>query len=63
MHAENLLFARDLVRHGLDQTALDSYRVAESIAWRRWTRICFDLTSDPGERITRCHTAIDIHLH
>jgi DNA-binding PucR family transcriptional regulator len=49
MHGENLLFARDLVRRGLDQTALDSYRVAQSIAWRRWTRICFDLTSDPSD--------------
>jgi DNA-binding PucR family transcriptional regulator len=49
MHGENLLFARDLVRRGLDQTALDSYRVAQSIAWRRWTRICFDLTNDPRD--------------
>jgi DNA-binding PucR family transcriptional regulator len=49
MHGENLLFARDLVRRGLDQTALDSYRVAESVAWRRWTQICFDLTSDPSD--------------
>lgn len=49
MHAENLLSARDLVRRGLDQTALDSYRVAESVAWRRWTQICFDLTSDPSD--------------
>ena len=35
-----------IVRRGLDETALDSYRVAESIAWRRWTQDCFDLTSD-----------------
>jgi len=49
MHAENLLFARDLVRRGLGQTVLDSYRVTESIASRRWTQICLDLTSDPGQ--------------
>lgn len=49
MRGENLLFARDLVGRGLDQTALDSYRVAESIAWKRWTRICFDLTTDLSE--------------
>ena len=49
MHGENLLLAHDLVRRGLDETALDSYRVAESVAWRRWTQICFDLSSDAGD--------------
>ncbi|EFV14666.2 PucR family transcriptional regulator [Segniliparus rugosus] len=41
--------ARDMVRRGLDQTALDTYRTGQSVAWRRWMDICFGLTSDPGE--------------
>ncbi|GAA1306393.1 PucR family transcriptional regulator [Saccharothrix xinjiangensis] len=39
--------ARDLVRRGLDESALEAYRTAQGVAWRRWMRICFDLTSDP----------------
>ncbi len=38
--------ARDLVRRGLDGTALDSYRTGQNTAWRRWLDICFGLTSD-----------------
>jgi DNA-binding PucR family transcriptional regulator len=58
-HRENMLFARDLVRRGLDRNALDSYRVAESVAWRRWTRICFDLTSDHND----LRELLDVTLH
>ncbi len=46
---EALGMARDLVRRGLDTDALDSYRTAQSVAWRRWMEICFGLTSDPAE--------------
>jgi DNA-binding PucR family transcriptional regulator len=46
---EALDSARDLVRRGLDAGALDSYRTAQNVAWRRWMDICFDLTSDPAE--------------
>lgn len=46
---EALENARDLVRRGLDASALDSYRTAQSVAWQRWMEICFDLTSDPDE--------------
>lgn len=46
---EALATARDLVRRGLDSIALDSYRTAQSVAWRRWMEICFELTSDPDE--------------
>ncbi|MEU4689618.1 helix-turn-helix domain-containing protein [Actinoplanes sp. NPDC023714] len=41
--------ARDLVRRGLDQRALDSYRTGQSVAWRRWMDICFDLDASPSE--------------
>ena len=47
--AEALDTARDLVRRGLDESALDSYRTAQNVAWRRWMEICFELTADPGE--------------
>ncbi len=46
---EALSTARDLVRRGLDNDALDSYRTAQSVAWRRWMEICFGLTEDPEE--------------
>lgn len=46
---EALENARDLVRRGLDASALDSYRTGQNVAWRRWMEICFDLTSDPAE--------------
>ncbi|AXB47966.1 PucR family transcriptional regulator [Amycolatopsis albispora] len=39
--------ARDLVRRGLDETALEAYRTAQGVAWRRWMDICFELTDDP----------------
>ena len=43
---EALAAARDLVRRGLDDSALDTYRTAQSVAWRRWMEICFEITSD-----------------
>ena len=46
---EVLEAARDLVRRGLDESALDSYRTAQSVAWRRWMEICFELTDDPAQ--------------
>lgn len=45
---EALDAARDMVRRGLDERGLDAYRTAQSVAWRRWMEICFDLTSDPA---------------
>jgi DNA-binding PucR family transcriptional regulator len=47
--AEVLAATRDLVRRGLDESVLDAYRTGQSLAWRRWMEICFDLTPDPGE--------------
>ena len=47
--AAPLSFARDLVRRGLSESALNSYRVGQGVAWRLWMRIVFSLTSDPEE--------------
>ncbi|MYR07286.1 PucR family transcriptional regulator [Gordonia sp. SID5947] len=47
--ADTLDTARDLVRRGLGESSLDSYRTAQSVAWRRWMDICFGLTDDPAE--------------
>ncbi len=41
--------ARDLVRRGLDESALDTYRAAQGVVWRQWMEICFELTADPAE--------------
>ncbi|KDN86086.1 PucR family transcriptional regulator [Kitasatospora cheerisanensis] len=46
---EQRLMARDIVRRGLDEPALDSYRAGESVAGRLWTRIACSLTTDPEE--------------
>lgn len=47
--SETIGMARDLVRRGLDTSALEVYRVVQNVAWRRWTEIAFELTSDPDE--------------
>ncbi|QWC84323.1 PucR family transcriptional regulator [Nocardioidaceae bacterium] len=44
-----LTLARDLVRRGLDETALDAYRAGQAVAWQHWMEIAFDLTDDPAE--------------
>ncbi len=46
---EPLGIARDLVRRGLNESALQAYRVGQNVAWQRWMTIAFGLTSDPGE--------------
>jgi DNA-binding PucR family transcriptional regulator len=48
-HEETMVFAREVVWRGGDATALDSYRAAASVALRRWTQVCLDLTSDSAE--------------
>lgn len=47
--AETLRIARDLACHGLGTSALETYRIGHSMAWRRWTEIAFTLTGDPTE--------------
>ncbi len=46
---EPLGIARDLVRRGLNESALQAYRVGQNEAWQRWMAIAFGLTSDPDE--------------
>ena len=46
---EPLAIARDLVRRGLNESALQAYRVGQNVAWQRWMAIAFGLTSDPDE--------------
>ena len=46
---EIIAASRDLVRRGLDESALDTYRIAQGVVWRRWMEIAFDLTSEPQE--------------
>ena len=46
---EPLGIARDLVRRGLSESALQAYRVGQNVAWQRWMTIAFALTSDPDE--------------
>ncbi|MGW6538570.1 PucR family transcriptional regulator [Streptomyces sp. NPDC055051] len=46
---EMLETARDLVRRGFDETALEAYRTGQGAAWRRWMDICFGLTSEVDE--------------
>ena len=40
---------RDLVRRGVNESALDAYRAGQGVALRRWIQVCFTLTSDTGE--------------
>lgn len=44
-----MVVARDLVRRGLNESALDAYRSGQGVALRRWIQICFTLTGDPEE--------------
>ncbi|MFD0580109.1 PucR family transcriptional regulator [Dactylosporangium darangshiense] len=44
-----LATARDLVRRGLDESALDAYRIGQGVALRLWLRVAFSLTTDPDE--------------
>lgn len=47
--AEGLGLARDLVRRGLDASALHAYRMGQNVAWRKWMEIAFTLTDDAEE--------------
>ncbi|MFF2083987.1 PucR family transcriptional regulator [Nocardia sp. NPDC058176] len=41
--------ARLATRRGYNEASLDAYRLGQNVAWRRWMKIVFDLTSDPEE--------------
>jgi DNA-binding PucR family transcriptional regulator len=47
--AAPIAIARDLVRRGLDESAVDAYRIGQNVAWRFWMQIAFGLTSDAQE--------------
>lgn len=49
LSAEALGIARDLVRRGVNEAALNAYRTGQNAAWIRWMSIAFELTSDPDE--------------
>ena len=44
-----MAIARDLIRRGLDESSLEGYRAAESVAIRLWTQIACTLTDDVDE--------------
>src|SRR3954451_24021666 len=41
--------ARDIVRRGLDDTTLNTYRIGQNVAWRAWMTLAFSLTDDADE--------------
>ena len=41
--------ARDIVRRGLDDTTLNTYRIGQNVAWRAWMARAFTLSQDPVE--------------
>lgn len=47
--AEQIGTVRDLVRRGVNEAALQAYRVGQDVAWQRWMTIVFVLTTDPFE--------------
>jgi DNA-binding PucR family transcriptional regulator len=53
---ETLGVARDLVRRGLDDRALEGYRAGQNAAWSHWMAAAFDLTADPEE----LHELLDV---
>ncbi|MFJ2837586.1 PucR family transcriptional regulator [Nocardia sp. NPDC087230] len=46
---ELLVSARDMARRGLDKSILNAYRTGQSLAWRRWMRLCFELAADSAD--------------
>lgn len=44
-----LEIARDLVRRGVLELAIDTYRTGQNAAWQRWMTVCFSLTDDAAE--------------
>lgn len=46
---EVLDLARDIVRRGLDDATLNTYRIGQNVAWRAWMALAFTLTHDADE--------------
>ncbi|HLH14561.1 MAG TPA: hypothetical protein VKV16_07200, partial [Solirubrobacteraceae bacterium] len=49
LSGEVLDLARDIVRRGLDEATLNTYRIGQNAAWRVWMREAFALSDDPRE--------------
>jgi DNA-binding PucR family transcriptional regulator len=43
------LLTRDLVRRGLDTSALEPYRSGQNVTWQKWMETAFAETDDPAE--------------
>jgi DNA-binding PucR family transcriptional regulator len=46
---EVLDLVRDIVRRGLDDATLNTYRIGQNVAWRAWMAQAFTLSDDPDE--------------
>lgn len=44
---DEAVYVRDLVRRGMDAGVLDSFRMAQNVAWQLSMQICFAATDDP----------------
>src|SRR4051812_12497845 len=53
---EPLIIGRDLVRRGLNESALQAYRIGQNTIWQRWMSLAFELTSEPDE----LHELLDV---
>ncbi|MUL64591.1 hypothetical protein BOO86_08970 [Mycobacterium sp. CBMA 234] len=49
LSSEVLTLARDIVRRGLGEAILDSYRVGEACAWQSWMQMLCNLSDDTAE--------------
>ena len=47
--SENMELARDIVRHGFDETILAGFRAGQNVGIRLWHDLAFQLTSDAQE--------------
>lgn len=43
---ENMNFARDVVRHGFDETILVGFRASQNVVIERWNDLAFELTAE-----------------
>lgn len=49
LSAENIDFARDVVRHGFDETILSGFRMGQNLAMQAATDVAFRVTDDHGD--------------
>jgi DNA-binding PucR family transcriptional regulator len=56
MGQELMSLARDLVRRGLDERALEPFRAGQNAAWLAWMEVAFSLTGD----VDQLHELLDV---